>query len=52
MEKEEYKEKLLNHLEQARQNLVWYILKKDWYIDWTNDMLVTKFDNFMNYFKI
>lgn len=51
LSKEDYKKELLNHLELARKNIVWYILKTDWYVDWTNDVLVKKIDKFINYFN-
>lgn len=51
MNKEWYLKELLNSLEYSRTNLVGFILRKDWYIDWDNDFLVVQLDNFINKIK-
>ena len=44
MTQEEYLKNFETHIEEARKAIVWYILKKDWYIDKTNDSMVREID--------
>lgn len=49
---QEYLQEFEKHWDIARWNMVWYILKKDWYIDSTNDKLIKKIDKFFDKIKI